>query len=178
MGFFFNIGKEMDRLVSLLQEVASSLINRHWQLVTAESCTGGLIASSITDRAGSSSWFERGFITYSNLSKQEMLDVSEELIIKHGAVSKEVAEAMVLGALEHSLGQIALAVTGIAGPDGGSAEKPVGTVCFAWAIRNSTPILLKKRFKGTRQEIRLAACHEALQGILNLAQHIALPTKF
>jgi nicotinamide-nucleotide amidase len=160
----------MDQLASLLQEVASSLKKRHWQLVTAESCTGGLIAASVTDCAGSSSWFERGFITYSNLSKQEILDVPEELIIKHGAVSKEVAGAMVAGALHHSVGQIALAVTGIAGPDGGSIEKPVGTVCFAWAIRDSAPNLLKKQFKGNRQDIRLAACQEALQGILRLVQ--------
>ena len=158
----------MTPLPSLLQEVSSTLKSLHWQLVTAESCTGGLIASSITDLPGSSAWFERGFITYSNLAKQEMLDVPEELIIKHGAVSKEVARAMVTGALQHSVGQIALAVTGIAGPDGGSIEKPVGTVCFAWSIRDRSPVMLKKRFHGTRQEIRIAATHEALQGVLSI----------
>ncbi|RUR13904.1 CinA family protein [Legionella sp. km772] len=158
----------MISLIALLQELASVLKDLNWQLVTAESCTGGLIASSITDLPGSSAWFERGFITYSNLAKQEMLDVSEELIIQHGAVSKEVAGAMVTGALHHSVGQIALAVTGIAGPDGGSIEKPVGTVCFAWAIRDLAPQILKKRFQGTRQEIRLAAAYEALNGVLTL----------
>lgn len=158
----------MNTLDSLLQEVSTSLKRLHWQLVTAESCTGGLIASSITDLPGSSAWFERGFITYSNLAKQEMLGVPEELIIKHGAVSKEVARAMVTGALQHSVGQIALSVTGIAGPDGGSAEKPVGTVCFAWCIRNLSPRILKKRFHGNRHEIRLAAAQEALKGVLSL----------
>jgi nicotinamide-nucleotide amidase len=175
MGFFFgatesNLGRHMTEFTSLLEEVASQLKKMHWQLVTAESCTGGLIASSITDMAGSSSWFERGFITYSNLSKQDMLAVPEKLILKYGAVSKEVAGAMAVGALQHSVGQIALAVTGVAGPDGGSIEKPVGTVCFAWALRTSDPILLKKRFNGNRQEIRIAACQEALQGVLHLAQ--------
>lgn len=158
----------MNHITSLLEEAASILKRLHWQLVTAESCTGGLIASSITDLPGSSAWFERGFITYSNLAKQEMLGVPEELIRAHGAVSKEVASAMVTGALHHSVGQIALAVTGIAGPDGGSVEKPVGTVCFAWSIRDGSPVLLKKQFKGSRQEVRLAACQEALQGILDL----------
>jgi nicotinamide-nucleotide amidase len=158
----------MNQTTSLLEEIATTLKRLHWQLVTAESCTGGLISCSITDLPGSSAWFERGFITYSNLAKQEMLGVSEALIRKHGAVSREVASAMVTGALDHSVGQVALAVTGIAGPDGGSVEKPVGTVCFAWCVRDNPPILLKKQFKGLRQEIRLAACHEALLGALEL----------
>jgi nicotinamide-nucleotide amidase len=160
----------MNQLAPLLHELASTLKKLHWQLVTAESCTGGLIASSITELPGSSAWFERGFITYSNRSKQEMLGVPEELIIKHGAVSPEVALAMVNGALEHSVGHLALAVTGIAGPDGGSIEKPVGTICFAWATRDNEPKMLKKQFKGTRQDIRLAACQEALQGALSLTK--------
>lgn len=158
----------MTSLALLLQDLSAALKELNWQLVTAESCTGGLIASAITDLPGSSAWFERGFITYSNLAKQEMLDVPEHLIIQHGAVSKEVASAMVTGALEHSLGQVALAVTGIAGPDGGSIEKPVGTVCFAWALRNHSPVMLKKRFNGTRQDIRQAAAYEALDGALSL----------
>lgn len=158
----------MTSLASLLQELSSALKKLNWQLVTAESCTGGMIASSITDLPGSSIWFERGFVTYSNLSKQEMLAVPEELIIQHGAVSNEVACAMASGALQHSAGQLALSVTGIAGPDGGSIEKPVGTVCFAWAARDSLPVMLKKHFNGTRQEIRLAAVYEALGGALEL----------
>lgn len=158
----------MSQFTALLLEIASRLRALNWQLVTAESCTGGLIASSITELAGSSAWFERGFVTYSNLAKQELLAVPAELITSYGAVSKEVASAMALGALQHSVGQIALAVTGIAGPDGGSAEKPVGTVCFAWATRDSSIQTLKKQFKGTRQGVRRAACHEALNGVLSL----------
>lgn len=164
----------MNRLDPLLQELSSTLNRLKWQLITAESCTGGLIASSITDLAGSSTWFERGFVSYSNLSKQEMLDVSEQLIQQHGAVSEEVACAMVHGALKNSVGQIALAVTGIAGPGGGSIEKPVGTVCFAWGIRGFAPQFLKKHFNGTRQEIRQAATQEALQGALNLIKKLDL----
>lgn len=160
----------MNHTAQLLEDIATVLKRLHWQLVTAESCTGGLIASSITELPGSSAWFERGFITYSNLSKQDMLSVPEELIRTHGAVSKDVAKAMVTGALKHSVGQVALSVTGIAGPDGGSIEKPVGTVCFAWAIRDNPPILLKRQFHGSRQEIRWAACQEALQGVLSLIQ--------
>ncbi len=160
----------MNTFHSILQELSSILKKLHWQLVTAESCTGGLIASSITDLAGSSEWFERGFITYSNLSKQQMLGVPEELIMHYGAVSEEVALSMANGALQHSVGQIALAVTGIAGPAGGSIEKPVGTVCFAWSIRNRSSCVLRKHFNGTRQEIRLAAAQEALYGTLSLIQ--------
>lgn len=169
MGFFFNWYILMNPLKPLVEEVASFLKKNHWQLVTAESCTGGLISSYLTDLPGSSAWFERGFITYSNLSKQEMLGVPEQLILDRGAVSKEVASAMALGALEHSVAQIALAVTGIAGPEGGSDEKPVGTVCFAWAVRNRAPTLLKRVFNGSREEVRQAACREALIGVVNLA---------
>lgn len=158
----------MKQMTALLEEIAGTLQHLHWQLVTAESCTGGLVASCITEIAGSSAWFERGFVTYSNRAKQELLNVPEELIYHYGAVSKEVASAMVTGALHNSMGHIALAVTGIAGPDGGSVEKPVGTVCFAWATRDNSPMLLKKQFDGTRQEVRWAACQEALMGTLDL----------
>ena len=158
----------MELLTSLVEEVASNFKKKHWQLVTAESCTGGLVASMLTELSGSSLWFERGFITYSNIAKQEMLGVPQSLINQYGAVSEEVACAMALGALQHSLSHIALAVTGIAGPTGGSAQKPVGTVCFAWADRHGAPVFLKKQFKGDRQEIRLAACQEALEGVLSL----------
>jgi nicotinamide-nucleotide amidase len=160
----------MNQITGLINNLSVILKQRNWSLVTAESCTGGLIASSITEIPGSSLWFERGFITYSNLAKEEMLGISAELIKEFGAVSEEVARAMAFGALEHSAGQVALAVTGIAGPDGGSAEKPVGTVCFAWAIPGISPHTLKKQLIGTRQEIRLAACQQALQGIFSLIQ--------
>ncbi|MDP3269958.1 MAG: CinA family protein [Legionella sp.] len=158
----------MKSVSSLLKDIASCLIQANGQLVTAESCTGGLIASQITDVAGSSLWFERGFVTYSNLAKQEMLGVPEYLIQKFGAVSEEVASAMAFGALKHSKGIIALSVTGIAGPDGGSIEKPVGTVCFGWATSSTPPRTEKKHLKGNRQEIRMAACQFALEGVLSL----------
>lgn len=159
----------MNSINSLVQQVAVQLTALKWQLACAESCTGGLVSAFITELPGSSSWFERGFVTYSNLAKQEMLAVSPELIAQHGAVSLDVASAMALGALKHSAAHIALSVTGIAGPDGGAPDKPVGTVCFAWATRAvMTAHTVKKQFTGSRQEIRLAACHQALEGILTL----------
>lgn len=158
----------MNEYKHLIEEIALILQNRNWQLVTAESCTGGLISSCLTEIPGSSSWFERGFVTYSNLAKQEMLGVAKTCIEQHGAVSEEVAGAMALGALQHSAGQCALSVTGIAGPDGGSVEKPVGTVCFAWAMLNKSVLTVRKQLTGTRQEIRWAACQQSLLGLLNL----------
>ena len=162
----------MNQFTVIIKEIALLLKGGHWQLVTAESCTGGLIASQLTEISGSSVWFERGFVTYSNLAKEEMLAVSKELIEQFGAVSEEVAVAMATGALEHSTGDIALAVTGIAGPDGGSIDKPVGTVCFAWATHDIPPRSLRKQFVGTRQAIRLASCEEALQGVLTMIKNI------
>ena len=118
----------------LVQALAAQLLARGWMLATAESCTGGLIAAACTDLAGSSSWFERGFVTYSNAAKAQMLGIDAALIAQHGAVSETVARAMAQGALQHAHAQVALAVTGVAGPGGGSADKPVGTVWFAWAL--------------------------------------------
>lgn len=155
----------MNPFVELITDIALILKKEHKLLVTAESCTGGLIASCLTDIAGSSSWYERGFVTYSNLSKQELLGVPLELITQFGAVSEEVAHAMVIGALSHSQGSIALSVTGIAGLGGGSPEKPVGTVCFGWAIKNKSVDVSKRQLVGSRQEIRTAACLHALLGI-------------
>lgn len=156
----------------LINDIALLLKKSNWQLVTAESCTGGLIASSITELPGSSEWFERGFVTYSNLAKQQMLDVSEELLVRYGAVSEEVASAMAAGALRRSNGQIALSVTGVAGPGGGSVEKPVGTVCFGWAAEGMTPRTLKKLIPGNRQDIRLISCQFALEGVLSMINEI------
>ncbi len=164
----------MNHFDALIKEIALLLKKNDWQLVTAESCTGGLIASYITEVPGSSVWFERGFVTYSNLAKQEMLAVPKELIEEFGAVSEEVASAMATGALKHSIGDISLSVTGIAGPDGGTIDKPVGTVWFAWATRDGSLHTTKKQFRGARQEIRLAACHEALQGVLMTIKKIQL----
>ncbi|KTD54109.1 Competence-damage inducible protein CinA [Legionella sainthelensi] len=157
----------MSSFDKLIKEVATILKKNNWQLVTAESCTGGLIAGYLTEIPGSSDWFERGFVTYSNLAKEEQLSVPKWLIEKYGAVSEPVAQAMASGALQHSVGHVAVAVTGIAGPDGGSPEKPVGTVCFGWVAWGVPSKTLIKQYIGNRQEVRLAACEEALSGILS-----------
>ncbi|KGK12886.1 nicotinamide-nucleotide amidase [Vibrio navarrensis] len=139
-------------------------LKKHKQiLATAESCTGGGVASAITDIAGSSAWFDRAFVTYSNEAKMEMLEVSAEILEQHGAVSEEVAEEMAKGALNHSRATIAIAISGIAGPDGGTAIKPVGTVCFAWLDKSGW---LRKEtclFSGDRAAIRQEAVLHALQ---------------
>lgn len=162
----------MAHFLPLIKELAQSLQENHWHLVTAESCTGGLVASELTELAGSSQWFERGFVTYSNLSKQELLGVPGELLQDFGAVSLEVAAAMAMGALKHSAGDIALSVTGIAGPGGGSPEKPVGTVCFAWAYRQGQVHTLKEQFSGDRHTVRQAACQTALEGLRSFLKEI------
>ena len=153
-------------LERLSDEVGAHLKKRRWMLATAESCTGGWVAASITAIAGSSEWFERGFVTYSNEAKREMLGVPAELIERHGAVSEEVARAMAQGALRHSRAQIALSITGVAGPGGGSEDKPVGLVCFGWARGNLTQVVETKRFSGDREAVRRAAVQHALQGVL------------
>ena len=137
-------------------------------LVSAESCTGGWAAQAVTAIAGSSEWFERGFVTYSNAAKEEMLGVRHETLAKHGAVSEETAREMALGALEHSRGTIALAITGVAGPAGGSAAKPVGTVCFAWAIKGAAHSAETRRFSGDRDAVRRQSVEHALARVLEL----------
>jgi len=117
----------------IIEQLAEICIAEKLKIATAESCTGGLVAKLITDLAGSSQWFERGFVTYSNEAKQEMIGVDADLIQQWGAVSEPVARAMAEGVLQHSTANYALSITGIAGPGGGSSEKPVGTVCFAWS---------------------------------------------
>jgi nicotinamide-nucleotide amidase len=156
-------------LYKLAIEVGSALHGRGYSLATAESCTGGWIAKAVTDIAGSSKWFERGFITYSDLSKSEQLGVDKELLTRHGAVSAAVVEAMATGALKYSTADIALAVSGIAGPDGGSLEKPVGTVWFAWALRDESRPGIRSEccnFNGDREKVRYAAVVRGLTGIL------------
>jgi len=137
-------------------KVLHALRMQGWMLVTAESCTGGLIAAALTSVAGSSDVFDRGFVTYSNCAKTQMLGVAHELIVRHGAVSEHVARAMAEGALANSSAQIAISVTGIAGPGGGSAKKPVGLVWFAWAIAGATTAV-SHVFPGDRAAVR-AAC--------------------
>ena len=145
--------------------VADFLLNNGLMLATAESCTGGMIAATCTDLAGSSAWFERGFVTYSNAAKTDMLGVPAALIDEHGAVSEPVARAMAIGALKHSAAQVSLAVTGIAGPSGGSADKPVGTVWFAWASAQGVRSEVR-RFDGDRAAVRQATALHALQGLI------------
>lgn len=125
-----------------------------WQLALAESCTGGAIAKAVTDVPGSSGWFDRGFVTYSNAAKVDMLGVSQATLNTKGAVSEETALQMVAGALAHSVADLTMAVTGIAGPDGGTSEKPVGTVFIAWQVRGQPGCCVKQRFFGDRQAVR------------------------
>lgn len=152
----------------LAVQVGEALKAHGLMLATAESCTGGGIAQAVTDVAGSSGWFERGFVTYSNLSKQQMLSVSEATLICYGAVSEAVVREMVEGALHNSAAQVALAVSGIAGPDGGTPDKPVGTVWFAWGMQNATVHAMRHQIAGNRAEVRAHAVRIALQGVLGL----------
>ena len=147
--------------------VANLLCKRQWMLATAESCTGGLIAAACTDLAGSSNWFERGFVTYSNAAKTELLGVPAELIEQFGAVSEPVARAMAAGALAHSHAQVAVAVTGVAGPGGGSVDKPVGTVWFGWATPTGQHSECQ-HFAGDRAAVRTATVRHALTRLLGL----------
>lgn len=155
-------------LEQLSRQVGNALGQRSLTLATAESCTGGWVAQTITDTAGSSGWFDRGFVTYSNQAKVDMLGVLEETLARFGAVSIETAQAMVLGALAHSTANWALSITGIAGPGGGSRDKPVGTVCFAWCRRGGTPLAQVQHFGGDRRAVREAAVRHALQELIAL----------
>ena len=151
----------------LAARLAQRLIEKKLALVTAESCTGGLIAAACTDLAGSSAWFERGFVTYSNDAKMELLGVEERLLRRAGAVCEGVARAMVTGALAHSKAQVAVAVTGVAGPTGGSASKPVGTVWFGFAVPGQV-ITEKCHFDGDRAAVRAATVRHAFTRLLEL----------
>ncbi len=146
---------------------ADLMLEKGWMLATAESCTGGLIAATCTDQAGSSAWFERGFVTYSNAAKSELLGVPAQLIEQQGAVSEAVVRAMAVGALTHSHAQVAVAVTGVAGPSGGSADKPVGTVWLGWAWPHQV-IAEKCYFEGDRACVRSATVRYALVKLLML----------
>lgn len=154
----------MDTL-GLCQSLAERLLTRHWHMATAESCTGGMIAARCTDLAGSSMWFERGFVTYSNEAKVELLGVDPQVIVQEGAVSEAVARAMAQGAVAHAKAQVAVAVTGVAGPTGGSVDKPVGTVWLAWNIHGQVDTE-KMLFPGDRAAVRKATTWYALQGLL------------
>ena len=150
----------------LVKVIAAQLLQKKQVLATAESCTGGWIAQQLTAVAGSSDWFDCGFVTYSNDSKQLMLGVSEQSLIKYGAVSSNVVAEMAEGVLNHSQATMSVATSGIAGPGGGSDDKPVGTVWFAWAQKDEQTRSEKKCFSGDRESVRKQAVKYALQGIL------------
>jgi len=163
-------------LAALSARVGEALAGAGLTLATAESCTGGWAAQVITHTAGSSAWFERGFVTYSNEAKQDMLGVSAAVLENHGAVSLETAKEMASGALDHSKALVSLAITGIAGPTGGSpagsvggsSGKPVGTVCFSWCFRGEAPLARRRRFGGDRENVRYQALVFALESLLAL----------
>ena len=155
-------------LEALAAELGGALLQRGWMLAAAESCTGGWAAQALTAVSGSSSWFERGFVTYSNQAKMEMLGVRAETLDSFGAVSEETAREMARGALEHSRAQAAFSITGIAGPSGGTLEKPVGTVCFAWARDGAEVVTERMLFTGDRRQIRAESVHHAFRNLLFL----------
>ena len=159
---------------ALVVQLADRLRTLGWRLASAESCTGGLLAAACTDLAGSSDWFERGVVSYSNRAKTALLGVPERLIDAHGAVSEAVARAMVQGIVESSGADVAVAITGVAGPAGGTPAKPVGTVWFGFAVRHRDAALQiaseHRRFDGDRAEVREASVRHALQGLLQRAQ--------
>ena len=154
--------------VELAQRVGDALLSRGWFFATAESCTGGGIAAALTDIAGSSQWFERGFVTYSNQAKQDMLGVSNQTLAEYGAVSEATVREMVTGALAQSRAQVAVAVSGIAGPGGATPGKPVGTVCLAWHVTGAEPVVRTEHFEGDRAAVRAQTVESALQGVLEL----------
>jgi len=150
----------------LVAELALELTTRGWRLTTAESCTGGWIAKCCTDLAGSSAWFERGFVTYSDAAKKDMLGVDARILREAGAVSRAVALQMAEGARRRAAVDITVAVTGIAGPDGGTLDKPVGTVWFAWSRRDYTPDAEVVCFRGDRDAVRRQTVAHALSGLI------------
>ncbi len=153
-----------------VSSLAELLLARKWRLVTAESCTGGMISAACTDLAGSSAWFERGFVTYSNDAKMELLGVEERVLRRAGAVCQGVAKAMALGAIAQSRAQVAVAVTGVAGPTGGSPAKPVGTVWFGFAIPGHV-VTEKCHFDGDRAAVRSQTVHHAIAQLIAMLQN-------
>lgn len=156
-------------LDALSRQVGAALAQRGWRLATAESCTGGWIAEALTAISGSSAWFDRGFVTYSNEAKTDMLGVAAQTLAAHGAVSEATVREMAEGALARSLAEVAVAVSGVAGPTGGTAAKPVGMVCIGWVAKGSPTRSLTLRFAGDRTAVRRQTVVRALDGILELA---------
>ncbi|MDB5852954.1 MAG: competence/damage-inducible CinA C-terminal domain protein [Herminiimonas sp.] len=161
---------DMDEAFELAQQVGRALQKKNWLLATAESCTGGGVAQAITEIAGSSEWFDCGFITYSNASKTEMLEVPAALVAQHGAVSEEIAAAMSEGALANSNAHVTLSTTGIAGPGGAVPGKPVGTVCFGWSRDHATHSE-RRVFAGDRRAVREQTVVHALKGLLRFIEN-------
>lgn len=155
-------------LYDLAERVGRALKERDLMITTAESCTGGWVAEAITMVPGSSAWFERGFVTYTYISKREMLGVGGDTLERHGAVSEEVVREMAQGAIDRSHAQVSIAVSGVAGPSGGSPDKPVGTVCFAWAVRRGEVKTETRRFDGDRESVRKQSVVHALERVLGL----------
>jgi len=160
-------------LEALARQLGESLLRKRALCATAESCTGGLVAGAITGIAGSSGWFDRGFVTYTNEAKQDVLGVPGTVLDEHGAVSEATARSMAEGALARSLAHLAVAVTGIAGPGGATPGKPVGMVCFAWAGKGLPTTAITRNFAGGRAEVRRAAVLAALEGLIVCADAIA-----
>lgn len=151
----------------LLEKIALLLVERHWRMVTAESCTGGWIAKCCTDYAGSSAWFDRAYVSYSYRAKEQMLGVSHDDLVKHGAVSDEIAGQMAEGARQHSNAAVIVSATGIAGPGGGMPGKPVGLVHFGWCIGDNPTVCDAVVFEGDRQSVRQQTVLHALEGIIS-----------
>lgn len=153
---------------ALARKVGERLKSARAMVATAESCTGGWAAQALTAVPGSSDWFERGFVTYSNDAKREMLGVGADTLARHGAVSEETVREMALGALANSRARLSLAISGVAGPSGGTPARPVGTVCLAWAMRDGAVLSETRHFAGDRESIRRQSVVRALEGVLEL----------
>tara|TARA_B110000014_G_C20073862_1_gene560366 strand:- start:590 stop:1087 length:498 start_codon:yes stop_codon:yes gene_type:complete len=161
----------LKELESLSSELGSLLNKKNYFFTTAESCTGGWVGQSLTSVPGSSSWYGCGFITYSNIAKYKILDVSKEILDNYGAVSQEVVEAMVKGALLKSRANLGVAISGIAGPGGGTLERPVGTVCLAWKLNDLPTLSVTEVFEGSREEVRFKSVSKALEGAISLLKN-------
>lgn len=162
---------KMDLCADLSAQLGQKASEKKEMIATAESCTAGGIACAITQTAGSSEWFDRGFVTYSNDSKEDLLGVKHETLQRYGAVSEQTASEMVLGALARSRATLAVAVTGIAGPGGAVSGKPVGTVFMAWCKKGEPPIVERHLFSGDRNQVRESTVRVALEGLMNLINH-------
>ena len=162
---------DLKYLESLSSELGALLNKKNYFFTTAESCTGGWVGQSLTSVPGSSSWYGCGFITYSNIAKHKILEVSKDTLNNHGAVSQEVVEEMVIGALKKSRANLGVAISGIAGPGGGTLERPVGTVCLAWKLNDLPPLSITEVFDGSREEVRFKSVSKALEEAIGLLKN-------